>query len=285
MIVEVAKVKQIGCYTEYEKLKRVILCSPEYMKIDEVINATQRKYAVSNINAELAVKQHKQLVHVLEKYDIEVLTLPPSTHLPEQVFTRDVGFTIGNHLFIAQLKSNIRKDEEKILLSYLEQQHIAYHKWTHCHIEGGDVMIDGNRIWIGHSDRTSHQAIAMLQTLLPQFHIQSISFPSKYLHLDCVFNIVSSKEALIYPPALEPSDIERLSKHYELIEVSTEEQFTLAVNVLSIGNKTLFALPINRKTNEQLRHRGYHVVEIDISEIIKSGGAFRCVTLPLVREP
>lgn len=103
------------------------------------------------------------------------------------------------------------------------------------------------------------------------------------MHLDCVFNIVSESEALIYPKALEPEEVEMLAKRYDLIEVPEDEQFTLGTNVLSIGRKTIISLPCNRHVNQQLSKRGYHIIEIDLSEIIKSGGSFRCCTMPLIR--
>ena len=67
----------------------------------------------------------------------------------------------------------------------------------------------------------------------------SIDFQEKFLHLDCVFNVVSQKTALIYPPALNKEDIEFFSARYELIEVTETEQFTLGTNVLSIGHNRI----------------------------------------------
>jgi len=32
-----------------------------------------------------------------------------------------------------------------------------------------------------------------------------------------------------------------------------------------------------------LRNHGFEVIEVDITEIIKSGGSFRCCTLPIER--
>ncbi|WP_407407226.1 dimethylarginine dimethylaminohydrolase family protein, partial [Peribacillus sp.] len=105
----------------------------------------------------------------------------------------------------------------------------------------------------------------------------------KYLHLDCIFNILSPTEALVFPDALTKKELDFLGSRYNLIEVNGDEQFTLGTNVLSIGNKKLFSLPCNKKVNKQLRERGYEVIEVDISEIIKSGGSFRCCTMPLLR--
>jgi len=61
------------------------------------------------------------------------------------------------------------------------------------------------------------------------------------------------------------------------------EQFTMGTNVLSIGHNRVFSLPINQGVNDQLRQHGYKVLEVDFSEIIKSGGSFRCCSMPIER--
>ena len=75
-----------------------------------------------------------------------------------------------------------------------------------------------------------------------------------------------------------------LTATYKLIEVSEEEQFTMGTNVLSIGDKKVFSLPQNKQVNAQIRAHGFEVIEVDFSEIIKSGGSFRCCSMPVDRE-
>ena len=98
-----------------------------------------------------------------------------------------------------------------------------------------------------------------------------------------MFNVISPKVALIYPNALNKKDIDLFKTRYHLIEVSEKEQFTLGTNVLSIGNNRILSLPVNKEVNQQLRQHQFEVIEVDITEIIKSGGSFRCCTLPILR--
>ena len=220
----------------------------------------------------------------LKNHDIDVILLPYHKKYPEQVFTRDIGFTLGQTIFIANMATDIRAGEENVLKQWLEDEDISYYNLAEERIEGGDVIIDQNTIYVGLSDRTDQKAAEHLQRLLTPYQVIPIPFKEKYLHLDCVFNIVSPDVALIYPDALRKNDIELLSSRYELIEVSGEEQFQLGTNVLGIGNKRVLSLPVNEKVNHQLRTRGFHVIEVDITEIIKSGGSFRCCTLPILRK-
>lgn len=273
-----------SCLSEYDRLRQVVLCQPTYMKISEVINETQKHFINENIDIKLAMKQHDTLILTLEEHSIEVILLPPDESFPEQVFTRDIGFTLGRTVFVAKMGRKIRQGEETVLKTWLEQQHIAFYDLTKENIEGGDVLIDQHTIWVGISDRTTEKASAKLQSLIPDYNVMSVPFKKKYLHLDCVFNVLSPDVALIFPPAFRKQELDLLAARYTLIEVTESEQFTLGTNILSIGNKRVISLPVNKKVNEQLQKQGYHVIEVDISEIIKSGGSFRCITLPIVRD-
>jgi N-dimethylarginine dimethylaminohydrolase len=229
MITNLQQNNKPSCFSEYDQLIQVIVCQPHYMEIRDVINETQRHFKDEGIHIERAVEQHDVLVKTLRNNGIEVILLPYHKKYPEQVFTRDIGFTLGQTIFVAQMASDVRKGEEDVLKQWLEDEEISY------------------------------------------------------FHLDCVFNIISPELALIFPGALNQENIELLSSRYELIEVSEEEQFTLGTNVLGIGKKKILSVPVNKKVNQQLRERGFEVIEVDITEIIKSGGSFRCCTLPIIR--
>ena len=271
------------CNTEYDTLLRVILCQPKFMAIDEVINDVQKKYEDENINVELAMKQHKEFEELLKEHGVEVIKLPSSEQFPEQVFTRDIGFTVGDDIFVAEMASDIRKGEEEALEEWLDDEDIAFQTTTN-RVEGGDVIVDRGTLFVGISSRTSIEAAEKLKDDLPDYTIIPVPFDEKYLHLDCVFNILSPEVGLIFPKAFDPRIVDMLTATYKLIEVSEEEQFTMGTNVLSIGDKKVFSLPQNKQVNAQIRAHGFEVIEVDFSEIIKSGGSFRCCSMPVNRE-
>ncbi|WP_231687919.1 dimethylarginine dimethylaminohydrolase family protein [Bacillus sp. FJAT-27251] len=273
-----------SCYSEYDVLKRVILCQPQYMTIRDVINETQRHFKDEGIHIERALEQHEAMVSTLRQNGVEVILLPYHKKYPEQVFTRDVGFTLGNTIFVADMASKVRQGEDDVLKQWLEDEGFSYYNIIGDNIEGGDVIIDRDTIFIGLSERTNQKAVDHITPLLSKFEVKAIQFKAEYLHLDCVFNVVSPDTAIIYPDALTEEDIQLFRSRYkDIIEVTEEEQFTLGTNVLSIGNKKVLSLPVNKGVNKELRARGFEVIEVDITEIIKSGGSFRCCTLPILR--
>lgn len=272
------------CRSEYDSLRFVLLCPPNYMEIKEVINDVQKRYQEENINVPVAMEQHRKFVEVLNEQGVETVLLDPSKKYPEQVFTRDIGFTVGDTVFIGEMASSIRQGEERVLQTWLDFEQIRSETLGSNRVEGGDVIIDGDTLYIGISSRTSKNAVRELQEKLPDFNVIPISFNDKYLHLDCVFNILSPTEALIFEEALDQETVAMLAARYTLLPVNAKEQFALGTNVLSIGNRRVFSQPQNKNVNEQLTAHGFHVIEVDFSEIIKSGGAFRCCTMPITRK-
>lgn len=275
--------KAIFCRNEHDPLKLLAVCKPQFMTISNVINETQRVYINENIKVEKALQQHEHFCEVLRKNGIELVEIPASAEYPEQVFTRDISFTIGSTVFISDMRHPIRKGEEQLLKTWLHQHQLPFQELT-ASIEGGDVILDDHTVFVGISQRTSEAAVQELSSLLEDYTIKRLPIVSSYLHLDCVLNFLSEDEVLIFSPAFAKKDVQWLADRYQLIEVTPEEQFTLGTNILSLGNKRIISLPVNRQVNTSLRERGYLVEEVDFSEIIKSGGSFRCCSMPLLRE-
>ncbi|OEH53564.1 hypothetical protein AQ616_13805 [Oceanobacillus sp. E9] len=276
-------ISNVYCKNEYDSLHKVITVSPKYMKIKEIINETQSHYADDNIDIQKATTQHHAFINTLKKVGSEVIQLEVDPKLNEQVFTRDIGFVVGDHLFVSHMQREIRKKESIVLKEWLHEEGIPFTSVKSASIEGGDVIVDNEDIWIGQSERTSETAIAELISYLPNNKVHTIPLREDILHLDCIFNVLENGYALIYKDGMDSQSYQIIQQKYKLIEVTEKEQFHMAPNVLSIGNSKIISLPENKRVNNELTKAGFDVIEVDFSEIIKSGGSFRCCTLPISR--
>ncbi|MHA6253042.1 dimethylarginine dimethylaminohydrolase family protein [Oceanobacillus sp. CAU 1775] len=274
----------IQCHTEYDNLEHVLVAPPTNMAITEIINETQRNYANENIDIDIAVEQHENFVNVLRKENINVHELDTKKELNEQVFTRDIGFTIGDKLFISHMDRDIRKKEIPVLTDWLDNHKLNFTLSETHSIEGGDVIVHHKDIWIGVSGRTTNAAIDELEAELPGYNIHRLKLREDILHLDCAFNIIDDHTGLVYADAFNDTDLQTLRKKYTLIDVSSDEQFAMGPNVLAIGERKIISLPENKRINQLLVEADFNVIEVPFSEIIKSGGSYRCCTLPLLRK-
>lgn len=274
---------KINCNNEYDQLKQVIVTRPTYMRIDQVINETQKYYKDKNIDIDKALAQHQNFAKVMIKLGVDVIEIEPRSFLNEQVFTRDIGVTIGNQVLIAEMATEQRQQETKYLKQLLAERGLPFKEINLGSIEGGDILVDRETIWVGISERTSNEAVRALQQLFPNYQVEPIHLTDGILHLDCTFNILNPNLALVYPSGMDKQDYQKIKTHYQCIIVDEAEQFTLGTNVLSVGGDKVISLPENRKTNRKLIEADLEVIELPFNEIIKSGGSFRCCTLPIYR--
>ena len=155
-------------------------------------------------------------------------------------------------------------------------------------LEGGDVIVDNGRIFVGLSQRTGPDGAAFLASRFPHFEVvpvplKRLSDGENVLHLDCSFVPVGCHSALVYPNGLAempPAIIE----HYDLIEVTKAEQQMLATNVLSLSPTQVIARTCASRVNTEMRRRGLEVIELPFDDPPKTGGSFRCCSLPLWRD-
>jgi N-dimethylarginine dimethylaminohydrolase len=274
---------QVYAENEYGKLEYVLMAYPQNFDIKEIINKMQRKY-VGQIDHELANQQYNDFVNTLiaEGVKVQFLNLIDS---PEQVYTRDIGFTIHNILFISTMAKNIRKDEPTSLLNFITDldTDVKYHDMINT-AEGGDVFVHHDKVFIGKSRRTTEAGINEIKQVLHEnkldLEIIPVDFNVDQLHLDCVFNILDQDTCIITDQVYNPEVIEPHFKN--IIRMSGRDVEYLATNFVHLGNGKLIST--NQTMTDQLNKHGYNAIYLPYSEFIKSGGSVRCSTLPIVRK-
>lgn len=249
------------------------------------------------------IQELQNFVIILEKYNIKVYR-PELIKDYNQIFSRDIGFVIDNFFF----KSNIlpkRANEFNGITSILSKFSYQFVSMPeNCHIEGGDVLYHTNNIFIGYYDkydyknlftaRTNKSAVEFLIDFFPEkkvkaFHLnKSLTDPKKnILHLDCCLQIVGKNKAIIHPDAFTfKKDYRWLVDFFgskNIFEINAEEMYDMTSNVLSINDHTVVSQPKFNRLNRWLRSHNIFVEEVDLTEVSKQEGLFRCTSLPLVR--
>ena len=249
------------------------------------------------------IQELQNFVIILEKYNIKVYR-PELIKDYNQIFSRDIGFVIDNFFF----KSNIlpkRANEFNGITSILSKFSYQFVSMPeNCHIEGGDVLYHTNNIFIGYYDkydyknlftaRTNKSAVEFLIDFFPEkkvkaFHLnKSLTDPKKnILHLDCCLQIVGKNKAIIHPDAFTfKKDYKWLVDFFgskNIFEINAKEMYDMTSNVLSINNHTVVSQPKFNRLNRWLRSHNIFVEEVDLTEVSKQEGLFRCTSLPLVR--
>ncbi|MDA3030825.1 MAG: arginine deiminase family protein [Actinomycetota bacterium] len=280
--------------SETAPLRSVIAGYPDnFLDVEpEIINETQRKFydGPDAPTKEAVTQQLNGFISVIEAHGVTVHQPRPLPYIPDQMMTRDIGVVIGDTFVVTTMAAKSRRHE------WRGYAHLFEHFSPHTKvlfgpedlvIEGGDVIVDKGKVFVGIGQRTTLAGAAWLMQLVPEYEIVPINLRGltdgeDVLHLDCSFLPVGENSALIYPDGMGEVPA-TLRETYDLIEVTREEQQRLGTNVLSLDPQTIVSQPTSQRINDEMRARGITVIEVPYSEPPKTGGSFRCCTLPLHR--
>jgi N-dimethylarginine dimethylaminohydrolase len=242
---------------------------------------------------------------VLKKYQVTVFR-PELIDNCNQIFTRDIGFVIDDTF----IKSNILPDREMELdaIQYVIDQINpikVVRPPENVHIEGGDVMLWNNYIFVGtykgsdYADyitaRTNKEGVQFIKDLFPNKIVKEFDLVKSKtqardnaLHLDCCFQSVGLNRGIIYKGGFRSeSDYMYLLDLFgedNLFHITREEMYHMNSNIFSIDTNVVVSERNFTRLNDWLRSNGFIVEEIPYAEISKQEGLLRCSTLPLIRE-
>ncbi|AOC96549.1 Arginine deiminase [Flavobacterium anhuiense] len=251
------------------------------------------------------VAEMKAFNAVFKKYGVKVYR-PETIENYNQIFARDIGFVIDD-VFV---KSNILPDRERELdaIQYVIDQIDPLkivRPPAEVHIEGGDVMLWKDHIFIGtykgsdYKDyitaRTNMHGVNYIKSLFPHKIVKEFDLVKSKLeardnalHLDCCFQPVGKDKGIIYKRGFrEEADylylVELFGKE-NLFHIEREEMYNMFSNVFSIDEDVVVSEKNFTRLNNWLRENGFTVEEIPYAEISKQEGLLRCSTLPLIRD-
>ncbi len=275
--------------------------------IEDCYDPKSRKHILSNsypIEADM-VKELEAVLEVFKKYDVKVYR-PEVIPNCNQIFARDIAFVIDDFLIEANLLPN-REEELKAIDTIWNiiprSKHIKLPE--HCHIEGGDVMLVNNHIFIGtysganYADfitaRTNRHAVEAIKELFPTKIVKTFELKKSNtnaeenaLHLDCCFNPLGKGKAIIHKNGfLVESEYNWLVNFFgeeNVFQISKEEMSQMYSNVFSISEDVIISEKGFTRLNTWLKNQGFTVEEVPYAQIAKQGGLLRCTTMPLLRD-
>ncbi len=251
------------------------------------------------------VKEMQAVADVFEKYNVKVYR-PELIEDCNQIFTRDIAFVIDDVFVKANILPN--REEELEAVQYIIDQ-IDPKKVVRppedVHIEGGDVMLWNDYIFVGTykgSDyknyitaRTNMAGVQYIKDLFPNKIVKEFDLvKSKIeprdnaLHLDCCFQPVGKNKGIIYKSGFrEESDYMYLVDLFgkeNLFHITRDEMYNMNSNVFSISEDVVISEKNFTRLNTWLRSNGITVEEVPYAEIAKQEGLLRCSTMPLIRD-
>ena len=301
---------EVNVDNEYSPLKSVILGLAEDMgdppKVFDVYDPRSLYHIKNNSYPnEVDVKKDVESFYkILIKHNIDVLR-PSNINDCNQVFARDLGFAISNIFFQSNIVPN--REEELVgvsdIINNLDAGVVKLPDYMH--IEGGDVIVHNDKIFIGtysgddYSElitaRTNQESIGYLEKMIPSKEIMSIDIKKSntdvfenVLHLDCCFQPIGNSKAIICPDSfVDKNDVDYLINYFGKSNTYIaygKEAYMLISNLLVLSPEVIVSDKRFKELNTWLEQKGFLVEKTSYENVSKMSGLFRCSTLPLLRE-
>ena len=296
---------------ETSKLKAVVLGTALSLgptpKLEDCYDPKSREHVLNNTypNEDDLIQEMDEFFQVLKKYNVTVYR-PEKIMDYNQIFSRDIAFVIENKFVFANVVKERSKEINGIehVYNQIDDQHLIRLPDS-CRVEGGDVMLWGNYVFIGtytaddYSEyitaRTNMQAVDVIEKLFPSKTIipfellKSNDDPrNNALHLDCCFQPVGENKAIICPEGFLDKNqyqwIVDLFGSDNIFEITKEEMYNMHCNIFSIDHNVVVSDRTFDRLNSWLEENNFIVEKIKYTEASKQGGLLRCSTLPLIRE-
>ena len=229
------------------------------------------------IDAVRAAVQHAGYEQALKDAGFEVIRLPELPGDPDAVFVEDTALLLGDHAVITRPGIASRAGETESTAAGLAG-HFELHRIASGFLDGGDVMRIGKTLYVGLSTRTDAAGIAALAELVAPLGFKVVQAELRAcLHLKTGATFAgpdgSGSPVLLYNErSVDPTQFAGIEP------MAVDEREPAAANSLRVGRRLI--LPAgNPRTAERLRQCGFHVVEVDVSELQKAEAGVTCMSL------
>lgn len=220
------------------------------------------------IDYETAKAQHEQYRHLLRSLGHDVISLPADPQYPDCVFVEDTAIVLDEMAVITRPGAPSRRGETAVIAEALARYRRLVSIEAPGTIDGGDVLVLDDTIYVGLSSRTNENAIAQLRSLTGR---RVVTVPVEgALHLKTAITRVSRDALLV---------------NRDWIDVTPFAGWTLIdaeePNALWIEDVVIYpsAYPA---TAARLELHGIDVRTVDADELAKAEGGVTCCAL-LVR--
>lgn len=220
------------------------------------------------IDVERAIAQHEEYRRLLESLGLEVVRIPADSAFPDCVFIEDTAIVLDDLAVITRPGAPSRRGETRAVADVLARYRRLVYIEEPATIDGGDVLVLDDRIFVGRSSRTNEAALAQLR-----FHTRRDVIPVDVhgaLHLKSAITRVSRNALLVNREWVDVAPF----RGFTLIDA--EEPF--GANAVLVNDVVIYPSAFPR-TRAKLERDGIDVRTVDASELAKAEGGVTCCSL------
>jgi ornithine--oxo-acid transaminase len=266
----------------------LLMCVPKLYEVSYVINPWM-KGNLGNSSRRRALQQWEDLYTVLSGL-ADIHLVEPIAGSPDMVFTANAGLARDGVVAISSFYHPERQGEEPHFREWFRKAGYAVVDLPRdTPFEGeGDALFsaDGSLLWAGHGTRTLEASHSALQKLWDVEVVSLRLIDPRFYHLDTCFAPLEDGSLLYYPPAFDEESLRKIEAVYpaeKRIAVREEDAVVFACNAVNLG-KTIVLNYVSSELEQELRSRGFEVIQVGLDEFLKAGGAAKCLVMKLTPE-
>ncbi len=268
--------------------QHLLMCKPSLYEVSYVINPWMQGN-LGNSSRLRAMQQWERLHEVLSGL-AEVHLVEPVAGSPDMVFTANAGLAREGVVAISSFYHPERQDEERHFRRWFAEagyEVVDTPRGTPFEGEGDALFsVDGERLWVGYGTRTLETSHAALRELWDVEVVGLKLVDPRFYHLDTCFAPLEDGSVMYFPAAFDAASVEKIEAFYPLekrVVVSEADAACFACNAVNIGG-TIVLNRISGELELELRSRGFDVLQVELDEFLKAGGAAKCLVMKLTAE-
>jgi dimethylargininase len=247
---------------------RALVRRPSTRLADGIVTHAERRA----VDVGLAREQWQAYVRALGRAGWEVVEAPVQDECPDGVFVEDCVVVYGDLAVLTRPGSVERRAELEGMPAVMAALGYRVAELdAPATLDGGDVLIVGETVYVGLSTRTNEAGARLLVELLRPLGAQVVEVTVRdVLHLKSAVTALPDGTIVGHPRSVPPSFRDVLSMPEES-----------GAQVVLLGGKDVLVAADCPASVELLSARGYEPVVVDISEFQKLDGCVTCLSVLL----
>lgn len=267
------------------------MVSPEHFAVAYAINPHMRRSdgALHSVDPVKAREQWTALAETYRSIGLTVEVLEGQPQLPDMVFAANQSFPYWSKegkpaVLMSRMHSPFRQPEVPFFKVWFLENRYEVHELpgTHLFFEGcGDAIVETGRgiLWGGVGTRTTGDTYEVLAAYTGLLVVRLPLVNEAFYHLDTCFSLLDAKTVAVVPEAFSKESLRMVHEAFDVvINVDPEEALhCLAGNAHSPDGKHVLFQRGAKFFARELERRGFHGIELETGEFLKSGGSVFCM--------
>jgi dimethylargininase len=228
--------------------------------------------ARKRVNLDLADAQWDAYVETLQECGWRIVEVDARDDLADSVFVEDTVVILGNTAIITSPGAPARVDETEGTEDVLRDLGMRIERIEQPGtLDGGDVLVVNDTVYVGRSTRTNADGIRQLRVLARQRGFTVVAVPvARALHLKSAASALPDGTVIGYAQAFE--NVSLFARFLPVPE-------PLGASVVVLNANTVLMSASAPKTAALVRDLGYRVITVEIGEFEKLEGSVTCLSV------